>query len=94
MAEEQRCCLQPEYVSRFQCDGTSCGAKHCRKWGIDIDARTYQKYCGIEPIAERKRIISHLKFHKEKNSFGIRLGHDGACPFWGKGLLCELQKKS
>lgn len=93
MAEELRSCLQPEYVSRFQCDGASCGAKCCRKWAIDIDAGTYQKYCGIEPIAERKRIISHLKFHKEKKGFRIRLRPDEACPFLGKDLLCELQKK-
>ncbi len=92
MEKEQRSCLQPEYVSRFQCDGASCGAKCCREWAIDIDAGTYQKYCGIEPIAERKRIISHLKFHKERKGFRIRLRPDGACPFLRQDLLCELQK--
>ena len=81
MAEKLRSCLQPEYVSRFQCDGASCGAKCCRKWAINIDAGTYQKYCGIEPAAERKRIISHLKFHKETKGFWIQLKRDGVCPF-------------
>ena len=93
MAETLRSCLQPEYVSRFRCDGASCDAKCCRKWVIDIDAGTYQKYCRIEPIAERKRITSRLKFHKENNGFRIRLRPDGTCPFLGKDLLCELQKK-
>ena len=92
MTEERKSCLQPEYVSHFRCDGASCGAQCCRKWNIDIDAGTYQKYCGIEPIAERKRITSKLKFHKEKNGFRIRLRRDGACPFLGEDLLCELQK--
>ena len=92
MAEELRNCLQPEYVSRFRCDGASCGAQCCRNWAIDIDAGTYQKYCGIEPIAERKRIISKLEFRKEKNNFRVRLKHDGACPFLEENLLCGLQK--
>lgn len=92
MVEKQRSCLQPEYVSRFRCDGASCGAKCCRHWAIDIDAKTYQKYCSIEPEEERQRIISKMKFHKERKSFRLRLKHDGACPFLRKDLLCDLQK--
>lgn len=89
---EERICLQPEYVSRFQCDGTACNAKCCKGWRITIDPKTYQKYCNLEPVSFRKRIISKMKYQKEQNQFAIRLDNKGRCPFLGKDFLCEIQK--
>lgn len=89
---EERICLQPEYVSRFQCDGTACNAKCCKGWRITIDPKTYQKYCNLEPVSFRKRVISKLKYQKGQNQFTIRLDNKGRCPFLGRDLLCEIQK--
>ena len=89
---EERICLQPEYVSRFQCDGTACNAKCCKGWRITIDPKTYQKYCNLEPVSFRKRVISKLKYQKGQNQFAIRLDNKGRCPFLGRDLLCEIQK--
>lgn len=89
---EERICLQPEYVSRFQCDGTACNAKCCKGWKITIDPKTYQKYCNLEPVSFRKRVISKMKYQKGQNQFAIRLDNKGCCPFLGKDLLCEIQK--
>ena len=87
-------CFQPVYMNEFQCDGSICGSKCCRNWTIDIDGNTYQRYCGIEPIEERKRITSHLKLAKRGGAKGfvVKLKKDGSCPFLRKDLFCELQK--
>lgn len=69
MGEEQEkkvVCLQPEYVGKFQCDGAACNSKCCRGWGVDIDGPTYQRYCTIEPKDERKKIVSRIKYKKQK----------------------------
>lgn len=90
--EGERICLQPEHVSRFQCDGTACNANCCKGWKITIDPKTYQKYCNLEPVSFRKRVISKMKYQKGQNQFAIRLDNKGCCPFLGKDLLCEIQK--
>lgn len=85
-------CLQPEYVSKFQCDGAVCGSKCCKKWEVDIDGPTYQKYCTIEPRTERKKIVSRIKYKKQKGKFIVEMTQDGACPFLQSDGLCHIQK--
>ncbi len=85
-------CLQPEYVSNFQCDGAVCGSKCCKKWEVDIDGATYQKYCTIEPRSERKKIVSQIKYKKQKGKFIVEMARDGSCPFLQSDGLCHIQK--
>ena len=52
--------LQPEYVSKFKCDGQSCEAHCCRGWRISIDKKTYKKYANIKPKFEAEKITQHI----------------------------------
>lgn len=84
--------LQPEYVGKFQCDGAACNSKCCKKWAVDIDGPTYQKYCTIEPKTERKRIVSRIKYQKDKGTFFVEMAKNGDCPFLRNDGLCHIQK--
>ena len=92
--EEQKTylCLQPEYVGKFRCDGAACNSKCCKNWAVDIDGPTYQKYCTIEPKTERKKIVSHIKFKKQRGKFIVEMAKNGACPFLRSDGLCKIQK--
>lgn len=95
MGEEQKqtfACLQPEYVGKFQCDGSVCNSKCCKGWTVDIDGSTYQKYCTIEPKPERKRIVSRIKYKKQQNKFIVEMAQNGDCPFLRSDGLCHIQK--
>ena len=95
MGEEQEktfACLRPEYVGKFQCDGSVCNSKCCKGWAVDIDGPTYQKYCTIEPKTERKKIVSRIKYKKQKNQFIVEMAKNGSCPFLQSDGLCKIQK--
>lgn len=53
-------CYEPEYVEKFQCDGTACGALCCRNWGITIDKETYHKYKLIPQRKLRQKILAAI----------------------------------
>ncbi len=89
---EMHVCLQPEYVGKFQCDSMACGSICCKGWGVEIDGPTYQKYCTIEPKTERKKIVSRIKYKKQKRMFLIEMKPTGECPFLEKDGLCHIQK--
>lgn len=91
-ANETFVCLQPEYVGKFQCDGSVCNSKCCKGWAVDIDGPTYQKYCTIEPKTERKKIVSRIKYKKQKNMFLVEMAKNGFCPFLQSDGLCKIQK--
>ena len=90
--EKTLVCLQPEYVGKFQCDGSACGSMCCKNWVIDIDGPTYQKYCTIEPKDERKRIVSRIKYKKKLGRFVVEMAKNGFCPFLQTDGLCKIQK--
>ena len=85
-------CLRPEYVSKFQCDGAVCNSKCCKGWMVEIDGPTYQKYCTIEPRDERKRIVSRIKYKKQRGRFLVEMEKNGECPFLRSDGLCKIQK--
>ncbi len=93
--EKARLCLQPVYVDQFQCDGSQCSSKCCKKWIIEVDGNTYQRYCGIKSKEERKRITSQIKWEKGRNgkNFFVKLRKDGSCPFLREDGFCDIQKK-
>ena len=66
--------FQPEYVSRFKCDGANCLNNCCkRNWRIDIDTATYKKYSRIKPKDKAKEITSHFEFNSERNAYVVKL---------------------
>lgn len=83
--------FQPEYVSKFQCDGSKCDARCCKGWTITIDAATYKKYSRIKPKDKAKEIISRMKFDSERGQYVVTLKEDTSCPFLTENKLCGLQ---
>ena len=80
--------FQPEYVSRFKCDGAKCNARCCKDWSIDIDAATYKKYSRIKPPDEAKEILSHIEYNESEEQYSLK---ERPCPFLTEKNLCGLQ---
>lgn len=77
----QRIYYEPEYVSKFVCDGPSCRAACCKDWQIEIDAKAANRYRKKEPkIADYKDGRYYLNLDNEKG-----------CPFLTEQCLCGLQ---
>ena len=83
--------FQPEYVSRFKCDGEKCHAHCCKDWTIVIDSATYKKYSRIKPKDKAKEITSRMKFDSDKNSYIVMLDEKNFCPMLTEDGLCSLQ---
>ena len=81
--------FQPEYVSKFKCDGAKCNARCCKNWGIFIDKASYKKY---SQLADAQEIIPHMKFNSERDEYLITLTENFSCPFLTENNLCRLQR--
>lgn len=81
--------FQPEYVSKFKCDGAKCNARCCKNWTIDIDKATYEKYSAL---AAAQEIIPHIKFNSETNKYIVTLDEKNFCPMLTENNLCRLQR--
>ena len=73
--------FEPEYVSKFQCDGTACEATCCKDWQIEIDPKAYNRYSKLNP-----KIADFLQ-----GKYYINLNENRACPFLTKECLCGVQ---
>lgn len=72
---------EPEYVSKFQCDGIACGGSCCKDWQIEIDAKAYNRYS--------KKNSNIANFTNGK--YYINLDVRNACPFLTSECLCGVQ---
>lgn len=77
--------FQPEYVSRFKCDGSKCAAHCCGHWHVVIDAKTYEKYSRLDGIIEHLTPLG--KAHV------INMDENGHCPFLTADNLCGIQRE-
>ena len=75
--------FQPEYVSKFKCDGSKCDAKCCKHWRVYVDKATYQKY--------PQDVKAHLQFDNNYGLYLIELDDKNVCPFLNADKLCRLQ---
>lgn len=83
---------QPEYVSKFKCDGQKCSAKCCRFWTITIDQNTYEKYSNIKPESAAQEITCHIsKF--DGGGYKVDLDENFNCPFLTEDNWCKIQRK-
>ena len=73
--------FEPEYVSKFQCDGVACGGTCCKDWQIEIDAKAYNRYSKINP-----KIADFIQ-----GKYYINLNEKKACPFLTDECLCGVQ---
>ena len=85
--------FQPEYVSKFKCDGQKCSAKCCRRWAIIIDKKTYKKYSDIKPKSAAKEITSHISKIKNSDEYTIKMDENLNCPFLTEDNWCKIQRK-
>lgn len=87
--------LEPDYVSKFKCDGTKCNSKCCKNWTIDIDGATVSKYKHIKPNIKSKEITKHIKQVNHPQLGRIHtviLTDERNYPFLQKDCLCFIQK--
>ncbi len=77
----KRVYYEPEYVSKFVCDGPSCKAACCKDWQIEIDIKAANRY------RERNSNIADFKDGK----YYINLDGNNTCPFLTEQCLCGLQ---
>ena len=60
---------QFKYVQKFQCDGSKCNAKCCKKWRIDIDQNSYNRYKRIKDKNVRNKILNSIVKVPGKESY-------------------------
>ena len=84
--------FQPEYVSKFKCNGQACSAHCCRRWIISIDKKTYKKYSNIKPKADAEKITQHI-FKNENNKYVVKLDENQSCPMLTENNWCSIQRK-
>ena len=77
----KRIYYEPEYVSKFICDGTICNASCCKNWQIEIDSKAANRY---------RKINSHIANFKDGHYY-INFNSENACPFLNEKSLCKLQ---
>lgn len=93
LMSNQSIILQPKYVGDFQCDGSKCNAKCCRKiWFIDIDRETYKKYQRIKNPDVRRKILSSIEPSNRASGFGIKFILEGACSLLCEDNFCYVQR--
>ena len=80
--------FQPQYVSKFKCDGSKCDAHCCREeWNILIDEETFKQYRQLNS----PEILAGLKFYPDEKKYFIEFGGKKYCPFLNEKKLCSLQ---
>lgn len=85
-------CFEPEYVSKFQCDGEICGAQCCTGFQVDIDRHTHFKYRSIKDQDVRRKILDSLFWNQDSQTYRMKLGENAVCPMICDGHLCFIQK--
>ncbi len=85
--------FQPEYVSKFKCNGQACRASCCKTWAIDIDKKTYKKYSHIRPKSAAEEITKHLVENPERDCYTVVLDSQRRCPMLTEDNFCKIQRQ-
>lgn len=75
----------PAYYKEFSCIADSCINDCCENWLIEIDDKTYQRYCEVEG-AFGERLNNSITM-KEAPEF---IPNGRSCPFYNKKKLCDI----
>lgn len=81
--------FQPEYVSKFKCDGARCNARCCKNWRIFIDKGSYEQY---SQLPEAQEITSCMELDSEREHYVMKLRANSFCPMLTEENLCRLQR--
>jgi lysine-N-methylase len=89
--------LQPYYMKRFQCIGSSCEDCCCEGWRVTLDQATYHKYRKCSDINLQSKLqkqVTRIRTNaSEYNYAKIRLTEEDICPFLDEKRLCSIQRK-
>ena len=85
-------CFEPEYISKFSCDGAKCGAKCCKGFQIDLDRHTHAKYRMLTDLDARKKILDNIYWNQATQTYRMKLDENFACPMLDDDNLCYIQK--
>lgn len=92
MEDREWICIQPEYVARFQCDGSKCQSKCCQGWQITLDAATCHKYEDIPDAELRQALKKDVVWHAPSRTHRMKMRPNGACPMLRDDMLCRIQR--
>jgi lysine-N-methylase len=84
--------LQPRYVSRFSCIGSSCEDNCCTDWKIGLDKKTYDAYANANPgkIANVVRINPEPRTDADYGHI-VLTGEKKQCPLL-EDNLCSIHR--
>ncbi|MDU1444032.1 MAG: flagellin lysine-N-methylase [Clostridium cochlearium] len=97
MSNSTKIILQPEYMKKFTCIGSSCKDSCCIGWRVSLDKDTYLKYKRnqdkeLKPIF--KNMVNRNRSGKNDASYGkIKMDEKGRCPFLNEDNLCKIHSK-
>ncbi|MBC9784488.1 flagellin lysine-N-methylase [Heliobacterium chlorum] len=87
----------PAYMRKFSCTGSDCEDTCCANWDIDVDKRTFTKYCTIADESLKnlieQYIVPHEENQKEVKFARILMGKSTYCPFLDSEKMCSIQKQ-
>lgn len=82
--------LVPEYMENFRCTGSECSESCCKKWNINIDKNTYEKYMKTIPTAS-ENIEMNVPEKRTEYSYGhIKMNEEKLCPFLDEKGWCTI----
>lgn len=89
--------LQPQYVNKFACCGSSCENSCCSYWHIVVDKETYQSYRNSSDVQLKEKMkenVTRIRTNANKFNYAkIKLDANQNCPFLDENMLCEIQRK-
>jgi len=89
--------LIPSYAEDFICIGGECEDSCCIGWDIDIDKKTFRKYCRTKDTHIKEKFPKHIYRNKESYSNDVDYGRIAIessrwCPFLDEDKLCEIYR--
>lgn len=87
--------LQPMYMKKFRCIGSSCEDTCCSGWRVEIDKPTYKRYKKernetLKPLF-REKVKMKKNIYSDNSIAYIVMNDDGNCPFLDNKRLCKIQ---
>jgi lysine-N-methylase len=97
MSDKQLFILEPSYLKKFSCIGSSCEDTCCAIWNIGIDKATYKKYQKVSDKELKLTLKKSIKRNKsdttDMNYARIQLDSNKRCPMLSNDQLCQIQSR-
>lgn len=97
MSSKNREIIIPEYMSEFQCIGSSCEDTCCAGWGVMVDKDTFRKYRSTKHPMMKKQLKENVTRNRSGGSDAayakIKMDSEGNCTLLDENRLCTIQKE-